>query len=256
LRDKVLRSIPPLSFFPELCECEDLASYVTLPNNSNGIFVVEEKFAFPILIGLPNPPKFLEIEDVSGKDASQDDLSNGAQSSSSASSRSLISSNLFYRCEYVVAMGRLFLEGVFSWTERFFVVSIFGVLHLYEKDYSPDILNVLPCSEPIQPSASVPNQDESGLSSALVTASPDTEIIDSSTSTSRKIPGITRSPPTDSIPLGMSFMRVVNPSQRIFQVVFKSKKLFERNKTYRFQCKTDDQMIDLLFVLKRYLSKG
>ena len=39
-------------------------------------------------------------------------------------------------------MGRVFLEGVFSWSERFFFVSSFGILHLFEHDHSIDLLEV------------------------------------------------------------------------------------------------------------------
>ena len=49
---------------------------------------------------------------------------------------------LKYRCEMVVVMGRIFLEGVFSWSERFFFVSSFGILHLFEHDHSVDLLEV------------------------------------------------------------------------------------------------------------------
>mmetsp|Transcript_37135 Transcript_37135/g.58468 ORF Transcript_37135/g.58468 Transcript_37135/m.58468 type:complete len:178 (-) Transcript_37135:42-575(-) len=175
----------------------------------------------------------------------------------------------------VEVVARVFLEGVFSWSERFLLVSSFGILHLFEHDYSRDLFNL---SGEDQLKIEQQQLEEGGEKKEEKEENKEDTKEDEKEEQKKeekeegdkkeekeeekpcpyqkKVPKITQAKIVESIPLGNSYLKSVDPPSRVFVLVHRSKKIFERNKQYRFQCKTEQQVVELLRLLKPFMGES
>merc|ERR1711963_141667 len=116
--------------------------------------------------------------------------------------------------------------------ERFFLISSFGVLHLFERDYSADLFEI---------SGHKPRKEIEEGNGKEKEEEEEEEIY-----FEQKIPKITQVRPIESIPLGQSYLKSVDSSTKIFSLIHRTKKIFERNKQYNFQCKKEEEIEQIL----------